>query len=717
MRGCPTRDVLVDFLSDRLAPSGDESIVAHVVSCEHCELRLETLSDDPTLHVLRNDLVANSSRDAEAASLVEEFLRTPPGWRFPDARRNLSANTAEPCLPRELGRYRLLSVIGSGGMGVVYRAMHTELGRPMAIKLLPAARSCDGGFAARFRREMRAIGGLQHANIVLAHDAGEIEGTLYLAMELVEGSDLEAIVRGRGRLAVHDACDAVRQAAAGIAHAHANGVIHRDVKPSNLLVASDGTVKVGDLGLARLAGPEADALSGASGVIGTLDYLAPEQIESPESVDDRCDLYGLGCVLFRLLAGRPPFRVSRDEPAYASLMRRVLESPPPVEQFRSDVPDDLARLVAKLLARDPRDRPQSALEVSQALAPFSRGAALAALVAECRERRAVANRGATDNSGALRQTIVLEGSTASDMIAVAAARPASRSDRSKRRIGLPLVLLIVVGAGGIGLWSLYSAIRPDVESELASAGDAQSTSPESASPRRDAVPSALVGVGVFEDFKPHEVPTGVWHPLLNRPPEEILWRPSEYSNYRFDPHSRRLYVNCDTAGMLSFGSYVLRLDIYQNQWTGGVGLFFGCHEEEYDGAPAFRFHSIMLDRNVGRDRSEFPYRLVLSQELLLRSESRIVEAEVDATASVPTPALRAHEIEVTVSRGQISRVRWGGNEVPQLFTSIDGVGLPSGALRGQFGSRHVVSDSNISNVRIRLAEEERSGRSADSSFE
>jgi len=183
-------------------------------------------------------------------------------------------------LPLTLGPYELVERLGRGGMGTVYLAQHTRLKRPAAIKVVRADRLAHRNSIARFLREMEAVGRLDHPNLVRAYDAGQVGGRYFLAMELVVGADLHQLVGQLGPLRVPDACEVVRQAARGLQYAHQHGLVHRDVKPSNLIVASDGTVKLLDLGLARLAGSNEESGNTATDqILGSGDYLAPEQAE------------------------------------------------------------------------------------------------------------------------------------------------------------------------------------------------------------------------------------------------------------------------------------------------------------------------------------------------------------------------------------------------------------------------------------------------------
>ena len=204
----------------------------------------------------------------------------------------------------QLGEYRLVEKLGEGGMGVVYKAVHTELDRVVAVKVLPAGRLGDDESMARFHREIKAIGRLDHPHIVRAFDARRIGETHFLVMEFVEGPDWEHLVRRRGPLRVADVCELGRQAALGLQHAHEHGLIHRDIKPSNLMLTREGQVKILDLGLARIqGGAVSQALTISGQIMGTPDYIAPEQSCDSHNVDIRADLYSLGCTLYKLLAG------------------------------------------------------------------------------------------------------------------------------------------------------------------------------------------------------------------------------------------------------------------------------------------------------------------------------------------------------------------------------------------------------------------------------
>jgi tRNA A-37 threonylcarbamoyl transferase component Bud32 len=269
-----------------------------------------------------------------------------------------------------LGEYELLERLGAGGMGEVYRARHVRLDKLVALKLLPAQALESKERVTRFLREMKAIGSLDHANVIEAYDAGEEGGVVYLAMKLLDGIDLGRLVRERGPLPVAEACDCVRQAARGLQYLHERGLVHRDLKPSNLMRTADGVVKVLDLGLARWHADETPAgdLTAIGQGVGTPDYIAPEQVRG-EAVDGRADLYGLGGTLFFLLTGRAPF--AHRHGLFAKMEAHRHEAPPDVRALRPEVPAALADLVDRLLAKDPADRPQTPAEVAAALTAFA----------------------------------------------------------------------------------------------------------------------------------------------------------------------------------------------------------------------------------------------------------------------------------------------------------------------------------------------------------
>ncbi|MBC7353498.1 MAG: protein kinase [Thermogutta sp.] len=265
-----------------------------------------------------------------------------------------------------LGKYKLLDHLGSGGMSSVYLAEHVLMQRRVAIKVLPKHRVNDASYLARFHREAKAAAALDHPNIVRAYDVDSDGTNHYLVMEYVEGQDLQRMVREKGPLPPHMAAEYIRQAAEGLHHAHQAGLIHRDIKPANLLVDKKGVVKLLDLGLARFSDDDRGSLTLAydENVLGTADYLAPEQAIDSHRVDLRADIYSLGCTLYFLLTGHPPF----PEGTLAQrVMKHQREMPPDIRKERPDVPDDLVAICMKMMAKKPSARYQSAAQVAEVL--------------------------------------------------------------------------------------------------------------------------------------------------------------------------------------------------------------------------------------------------------------------------------------------------------------------------------------------------------------
>jgi serine/threonine-protein kinase len=268
-----------------------------------------------------------------------------------------------------LGPYTLLERLGEGGMGQVFKAQHGKMGRVVALKVIHPKRIAHPDAVRRFRRELQAVGKLDHPHIVRAFDAGEANGRHFLVMEYVEGKSLAQIVKSQGPQPAAQACDWVRQAALGLQHAFERGLVHRDVKPANLLLSKDGTVKVLDMGLARLnetaSGEATSPLTGEGLLVGTPDFLAPEQAEEAHAADSRADIYSLGCTLYYLLSGRPPFPGGS---LGQKLRRHLMEKPTAIEKLRPDLPSGVGEVLRKMMAKHPEARYQTPAEVAAALA-------------------------------------------------------------------------------------------------------------------------------------------------------------------------------------------------------------------------------------------------------------------------------------------------------------------------------------------------------------
>ena len=284
-----------------------------------------------------------------------------------------------------LGQYRILEQIGRGGMGRVYKAEHRTMHRLVALKVLASELLATERAVELFRHEVRAVAQLVHPNIITAFDAGEGEGRYYLVLEYIDGPNLDQLVRKQGPLSVGLASDYIRQAAAGLQCAHARGMVHRDIKPANILVQrhgqngddAPGLVKISDFGLARLsrpAGAPADhprpgtILTKDNTVMGTPDYLSPEQSRDLHKTDIRSDVYSLGCTFYFLLTGSVPFPGGN---AMDKLIRHATARPEPITRVRSDVPAEVLAIIDKMMAKHPAERFGTPVELSEALQPYA----------------------------------------------------------------------------------------------------------------------------------------------------------------------------------------------------------------------------------------------------------------------------------------------------------------------------------------------------------
>src|ERR1700759_2036993 len=267
-------------------------------------------------------------------------------------------------------RYVIKRKLGSGGMADVYLAEDQELGRRVALKLLDDRHAADDQFVERFRREAQSAAGLNHPSIVSIFDRGYAEGTYYIAMESLDGRTLKELLVKNGPTPVPIAIDYARQILGALAFAHRNGIVHRDIKPHNIVVGSDGRLKVTDFGIARSG---ASQMTEAGSIVGTAQYLSPEQARGAP-VDPRSDIYSLGIVLYEMLTGKVPF--SGDTPVEIA-MKHLSQVPTPPSELRPDIPHDLDAIVMRALAKDPEQRYATAEEMDADLARVARGVAVA----------------------------------------------------------------------------------------------------------------------------------------------------------------------------------------------------------------------------------------------------------------------------------------------------------------------------------------------------
>ncbi len=380
-RDCLKPAELQQVLAGQMAKDEFDSAISHLDNCDVCRSAADALQQEGRWIVesLGNDQPDPLHAETACQVALWRMLETPIAGPA-------SIGTAVPC--QKLGPYQLTQALGTGGMGTVYLAEHERLKRQCAIKLLPRERVDQPGWLERFDREMTTIAALEHPNVVRATDAGHQHGWHYLVMEYLDGLDVGRIASRMGQLEFVDACEIVRQAALGLAHVHNSGLVHRDVKPSNLMLTRSGTVKILDLGLV-LAGDDPlgvdDRLTTVGHLMGTMPYMAPEQLADSHDVDPRADIYSLGATLYRLIAGRPPHQ--KHGGLAAQVLAITNEDPLPLDAIREDVDREIVQLVSEMLARDPAGRPKTAEQVAERLAPAGQKSQLKGLLREALRRR------------------------------------------------------------------------------------------------------------------------------------------------------------------------------------------------------------------------------------------------------------------------------------------------------------------------------------------
>ena len=390
---CPSDEDLKAYAWGELPLQHEDELADHLEACSRCESAMQTLErqETPLLARLRMPVKPDPYLEEPACRQVVQRLLAGKDDRThlpegPEENTQIgptpSAASAALACPGRFLEYDLLEKLGEGGMGTVYKARHQRLKRLVAIKILRPSLAQDPQRIARFKREMKAVGQLDHAHIVRAMDAGEAEGRHYLVMEYVEGLDLSKIVDRIGPLAVADACEIVRQVAVGLRAADERGLIHRDIKPSNLMLAPDGQVKIFDLGLAVFeTDRSADGETTAAGqIMGTPDYIAPEQIHDAHSVDARADIYSLGCTLYKLLTGHAPFTGTRYRSVADKMAAHLRDPVPPIRTLLPQVPEKLAAVLDRMLVKDRDLRIPTPGRLVDELAAFCVGSDLAGLL-------------------------------------------------------------------------------------------------------------------------------------------------------------------------------------------------------------------------------------------------------------------------------------------------------------------------------------------------
>jgi serine/threonine protein kinase len=387
---------------------------------------------------------------SSAGTVISDPLPVPPAVK------------KKPSVGAWLGDYELVQRLGGGAMGQVFRAQHRFLRKTVAVKILAPSLAENPKAMARFRREMQMVGQMNHPNLVQATDAGCFEQVHYLVMEYIDGVDLHKLLVKNGPLPLEAAAELIRQAALALDSAHRQGLVHRDIKPGNIILGRDLQLKVVDFGLARLIQPdddsEADGLSVAGQLLGTPDYIAPEQAGGLADVDHRADIYSLGCTFYALLAGTGPFQDSDHMGMARKIHAHLRGTFPSIRDRRADVPFALAKLIGQMTAREPEDRIGSLAQVAEQLTTW------------------LGNRSGVSVSTQF-ETLLAQASTGgpagpvTPLTPVSSARSKASGSRSvlprsvSMRLGLAAALLGAVAVVGWSLWPL--AARGDSEAATA----------------------------------------------------------------------------------------------------------------------------------------------------------------------------------------------------------------------------------------------------------
>jgi serine/threonine protein kinase len=334
----------------------------------------------------------------------------------------------------------VLERLGSGGMGNVFLCEHKVMRRRVAIKVLATVVADDPAGLKRFQREARAAAGLDHPNIVRAHDIGQEEKLHYLVMDYVDGTCLQDVLKKFGRMDIVRAAHYIKQAASGLQHAHGAGLIHRDIKPANLILDRTGVVKVLDMGIARFSESDEEVLT--RGPLGTADYLAPEQARDSHNVDLRADIYSLGATFYTMLTGRLPFADAKT--VSQKLIFLQTKQPMPVRTLRPEIPEGIAAVVEKMMAKDPKQRYQTLNEVVRDLEPFTSHAIAPPPEREMPEL----------SPALLAPAPITESSAGMDLKSPSVAKPPQR--KNGLLVGAAFVVVLVV----VGAWVWWTYLRP-----------------------------------------------------------------------------------------------------------------------------------------------------------------------------------------------------------------------------------------------------------------
>jgi serine/threonine protein kinase len=593
---CPSDDSLRLFLHNPEPETSSTEILSHVATCVECQARISTWDEGSKLESL---LKAATNSELAFDKLQCDI---PPGES--DGDTNAYGSVPRP----RVGQYQLVKSIGRGGGGEVFEAKHALLNRRVAIKLLSPQHSGSIVARQRFFREMESIGQLNDPHVVHAYDAGEVDGMLYLAMELVSGENVESLARRLGPLPIEEACEIVRQSALGLQHVYESGLVHRDLKPSNLLMSRTG-VKIADLGLALLIRerPADSRLTGHQTVLGTADYMAPEQAEGSHHVDIRADLYSLGCTLYRLLTGQAPYSAAEHSTPIKKMWAHATQPVPDVCALRPEVPAELASLVTRLMAKDRNERLATPQELADALWPYcgcrdisTLGVLPTGVLHE--SNRSSTFRDRTDPLPSQSKTLYPE--------------PAKRWQPLSLQIGFAVAILVVVAIG------LNLVVRP--QREQTSGGQSGNSVTPVVKPLQvgpdvaEILPVGAQNTVAIVEKDAAAAPLPVLGPIARRWQEEFGMVPIQLEwpgqngdgAGRIDEPMKALSVQTDGAIRLMKlgdlppdGQLTLSLDVISQGKEGTCGFFAGYKTDRVDLPSRSSFHVVQLQFKSSREEN------------------------------------------------------------------------------------------------------------------
>ena len=642
--------------------------ISHLVNCPDCQGRVFAWNEQPRLEAIL--------RLAGDSGVVYRAVEASVSAEAPDTLTRIYGATPL----RKIGQYELLRTIGRGGGGEVFEARHTLLRRRLAIKLLAPRHSGNEAARQRFFQEMESIGQLNDPCIVHAYDAGEIDGTLYLAMELVDGENVESLAHRVGPMPVSDACEIIRQAALGLQHIYASGLVHRDLKPSNLLMSKTG-VKIADLGLALLirSEPIDDRLTGEHTVLGTVDYMAPEQAEKSRSVDIRADLYSLGCTLFRLLAGRPPFAVAEYDTPMKKLWAHSSQPIPDILQIRPEISAGLVAILQTLMAKDRNDRYAEPRQLVEAITPFCHSADYHSLVIQ----------GGMNIDPSMRSSTVRNSTSP---VSTGGSTWPSTLTHPTSMVAMAMIICVVLAIIAWGLPGGLFHLKPKT---WVATPSVEST--DSSSPAR--VATASDGIVTPADAKPQPLIAPAMGPIAQRwskefgvVPIEVQWPGrTGIGSGRIDEDLRSLVIQThNTIRLVKLGEVTpdeqdvtLGIDILPQSAESEYGIFLGFQAESGDQPSFWQFQAIQIKLNS----IPLPARAAVSRSLvkLTAENSRsLVMRNYWTDLDIPAASQRLR-LEINVRKHRLVSVSVCGQVCDELFSERRNAGYQASDYIGAFG--------------------------------